>query len=208
MNESREQLASNFLAVADSLADGKDTNIVFPLSTLRSATMTTNEAAVAAAHYLVDRGYAYYGKHEGELGLSFTRLGFAHIRRQMSEDPPSIPAPTNITNIRDSTVGAVQQGTTGSSQSVEQVNVLTQTEVLAIRGFLTAAREELSTLGLDYDDLVTAEQRLKELDDEVNRQQPDRARVKRALDSLKRIAVGAAGSATWSGLQAVMDMLG
>lgn len=208
MNEHVAQLAANFLAVADSLAAGKDTNVVFPLSRLRSVTMTTNEAAVAAAKYLVDHGYAYYGKHEREVGLQFTRLGFSHIRRQMSEDRPAVPTPTNVTNIMDSTVGAVQQGTTGSTQSVEQVNILTQAEVLAVRGFLTTAREELSARGLDYDDRVAAEEHLEQLGEEVSRQRPDRARVRRLLDSLERIAVGAAGSATWTGLQTVMDMLG
>lgn len=207
MNESVVQLASNFLAVADSLANGRDTNIVFPLSTLRSVTMASHEAAAAASEYLVDHGYAYYGKREGAIGLQFTRLGFAHIRRQMSDDQPAIPAPTNVTNISNSTVGAVQQGTKGSTQSVEQVNILTQAEVLAVRGFLTTAREDLNSLGLDGEDRVAAEEILDQLGDEVASQRPDRSRVRRLVDHLGGIAVGAAGSATWTGLQALMGIL-
>lgn len=208
MNERAAQLGSNFLAVADTLADGQDTSIVFPLRTLRSATMASDEEAGAAAKYLVERGYACYGTQEDQLGLRFTRLGFAHIRRRMSEAPPAVPSPSHVTTITNSTVGAVQQGTTGSTQFVRQTIDLTPAEVLVVRGFLATARDEVDAIDLDSAGRTEVENLLDQLDAEVNSQTPDGGRVRRLLNGLTQIALGAAGSATWAGLQTVVEILG
>lgn len=204
------QLASNFLAVAYSIARGDDTNVVFRLSMLRSVQMTTDEVAMAAGGHLVDLGYAYWGRDpDGEIGLRFTSLGFAQMRKLMAEEPPAVPPPSNVTHITNSTVGAVQQGNTGSTQSVQQSNVMTRLEVMGLHGFLAEARARLDQL--DGSVRGEVEQRLDGIEAELQGDKPDRDRVRALLQALRtlggNVALGAAGSGLWEAVDAALQLL-
>lgn len=201
------QVAANFLAVIDGIAKGYETNVPFRLSMLRSVVMTTDEIAIAAAQHLVDNGYAYWSRDEdGGPSIRVTRVGFAHVRRMMSDAPVEVPAP-NITNITNSTVGAVQQGTSHSSQRVDQTNYLTQAEALLVRGFLSDAHEVIQQLGLDERAFRDAQEWLRTLDVEANREEPRRRVIRTALEGLRTIAYGAAGSGAWATLEAALEAI-
>lgn len=206
-----DQVASNFLAVAYDLADGRTTSIVFPLLTLRATQLTIgHEEAVLAGQILVNQGHAGWGKDEdGNLGLRFTHLGFATMRRMVEEPPETLPPPavSNYTSISNSTIGGIQQGTASSQQHVEQINHLTKIEVLLVKGVLSEAPSVLDGLDLDDDARQHADEAISALADEMTDGQPDRGVVKSALGSLSQVVHGAAGSAAWTGLQILIETL-
>lgn len=196
------QLASNFLAIAYSIARGHPTTIVWKLRGLRARAMTTDEMATAAAQYLVNAGFAFWGKEDDDLGIVVTRAGWAEAEQQIELMSAQLPPPTTI-NITGSNIGGIQQGTVDSVQTVHQDATISPVDVLAIRGFILEARQNLEAL--DPDLQPEAELQLETLEREASSDRPRGRTIAQALSALRGIAYGIAASGTWQVLQPLID---
>lgn len=206
MNDPRiAQLASNFLAVAYSIADGHPTRIVWRLRRLQGWTMITEEAAIAAAQYLVDMGFAFWGKQDDEIGIIVTRAGWSEAEKQLDLTPePQLPPPTSTITITGSNIGGIQQGTTDSVQTVHQEATLGPADVVAVRGFILEARQNLE--GVQDPALRSeVERRLKALEQETSNDEPRGRVIAEVIEGLKTVAYSVAGSGTWQVLEPLVD---
>lgn len=198
------QLASNFLAVIYTWTKGQS-SVPVEIRTLRSTCMTNDTMAAAAGQYLVNEGFAFWSKIEGELAISVTDLGYAFIQRQADNQPDTrLPPPTTY-NISNSTVGGIQHGTSESAQRVEQDNSFNAVEMTLIRGFVAEARTNLGTL--DESARREAEENLATLEEEAARDRPSMAVIRRAFETLRQIGYGVVGSGTWEALRPLLDRL-
>lgn len=206
MNEpSIPQLASNFLAVAYSIAAGHPTRIVWRLRRLHMWTMVTEEAAIAAAQYLVNAGFAFWGKEDDDIGIVITRAGWAEAEKQVDPSPePALPPPASTINITGSNIGGIQQGTTDSVQTVRQEAALGPADVVAVRGFVLEARQNVENIE-DPALRSEVERRLEALEEETSDGEPRGRVIAELLEGLKAMAYSVAGSGTWQVLHPLVD---
>jgi hypothetical protein len=199
------QLASNFLAVAYSIADGDPTRIVWRVRRLQGWTMVTEEAAIAAAQYLVNAGFAFWGKQDDEIGIRITRAGWAEAEKQLDRTPePHLPPATSTITITGSNIGGIQQGATDSVQTVHQEAALGPADVVAIRGFILEARQNLESIE-DATLRSEVERRLEALEEETSDDEPRGRVIADVLEGLKTMAYSVAGSGTWQVLHPLVD---